>query len=345
MQRIIDVEAHYFDAEYAEYLRSRTTAPMEEAAPDGIKVWQDPLSPDVFQYRGEFLEHALLEVAEKRLALMDEAGIDVQLLSLNVPGCEQLEPAEGARVARRANDALARIVARHPDRFAGLAALGMADADASAEEVDRTIGELGFCGVKIQSHVGEHYLDDARFNPIWERISHHDVPVLLHPMIPVSSMIDPYKGYGYALVGPGLGFGHEVAVQVQRLIYSGLFDRLPRLQFVLGHLGEGLFFWMYRMDFDFTKKFLHESHRPTLERLPSDYLRSNFYVSVSGNYLTSAFIATQMEIGSERLLFATDHPYESLTHAMEWTRSLPVSPADLDRILGGNAERIFRLRP
>lgn len=344
MSRVIDVEAHYFDEQYADYLRSRTVAPMEEAAPEGIKVWQDPLSPDVFQYRGEFLEEALLEVAERRLALMDEAGIDVQLLSLNVPGCEQLEPAEGARVARNANDALARIVERHPDRFVGLAALGMADAEASAAEVDRTISQLGFRGVKIQSHVGEYYLDDPRFEPVWERIAHHDVPVLLHPMIPASSMIDPYKGYGYALVGPGLGFGHEVSVQAQRLIYSGLFDRFPTLQFVLGHLGEGLFFWMYRMDFDFTKKFLHESHRPTLKNLPSHYLRSNFHVSVSGNYLTSAFIATQMEIGSDRLMFATDHPYESLTHAMEWTKALPVSTADLTRILGENAERLFGLR-
>jgi predicted TIM-barrel fold metal-dependent hydrolase len=343
MVRVIDVEAHYFDEEYAAYLRARTVPPMEETAAEGIKVWQDPFSPGVYQYRGEFLEHALLEVAEERLRVMDEAGIDVQLLSLNIPGCEQLEPAEGATVARAANDALAGIIARHPDRFAGLAALGMADAEASAAEIDRTVAEHGFKGIKIQSHVGKWYLDDERFFPVWERAAHHRLPVLLHPMIPASSMIDPYTGYGYALVGPGLGFGHEVSVMSQRLIYSGLFDRLPDLQFVLGHLGEGLYFWMYRMDFDFTKKFLHESHRPKLAQLPSHYLRSNFYASVSGNYLTSAFIATQMELGSDRLLFATDHPYESSTHAMEWTKALPVSPADLDKILGDNAKRLFKL--
>lgn len=343
MVKVIDVEAHYFDEAYADYLRSRSVPPMEESAPEGIKVWQDPLSPGVFQYRGEFLERALLDVAEGRLRLMDEAGIDVQLLSLNVPGCEQLEPAEGARVAREANDALAKIVARHPDRFVGLTALGMADAEASAAEIDRTVEEYGFKGIKIQSHVGPYYLDDERFMPVWERAAHHELPVLLHPMIPASSMIDPYTGYGYALVGPGLGFGHEVSVMSQRLIYSGLFDKLPNLQFVLGHLGEGLYFWMYRMDFDFTKKFLHESHRPTLQKLPSHYLRNNFHVSVSGNYLTSAFIATQMEIGSDRLMFATDHPYESLTHAMEWTKALPLSPRDLDAILGDNAARLFKL--
>jgi 2,3-dihydroxybenzoate decarboxylase len=303
----------------------------------------EPTAPTVFQGRSSRLEDALADVEEARLAAMGEAGVDVQVLSLNVPGCEQFEPGEGAAIARERNDVLAEVVARHPDRFVGLAAL-CPDPEApevAADELERCVRKLGFRGWKVNSHVRDTFLDDPRYLPILERAAALEVPIYLHPTLPHGAMIGPYTGYGYMLPGPALGFGAESALHAMRLIYSGAFDRFPGLQVVLGHLGEGLYFWLYRLDFEFTKPWLARSPLIAAERRPSEYLRENFYASTSGHFQSSAFAVTLAEIGPDRLLFATDHPYESSSQAVEWLESQPLDPGARAKISHENAARLF----
>jgi predicted TIM-barrel fold metal-dependent hydrolase len=342
---IIDVEAHYFDARFLEVLRGRTTPPYEEHLDDAIRIYMDPSVPDVFQQRRMTMENALAEAGEARVAAMDAGGIDVQVLSLNAPGLEQFEPVEGASLARERNDILADIVGRHPDRFVGLAAL-CPDPDrpeVAADELERCVRQLGFRGWKLNSHIRDTNLDDPRYEPIFERAAALGAPVCIHPTIPHGSMIEPYKGYGYMLLGPALGFGAETALQSMRLMYSGVFDRHPDLQIVLGHLGEGLYFWVYRLDFEFTKPWLARDARVRSEHAPSHYLRHNFYANTSGHFQSSAFMGTYLEAGAERMLFATDYPYEDNAQAVNWLESQPIAPADKAKILHENAAALFKI--
>lgn len=345
MTRRIDVEAHFFNRSFVEVLRAREEPPREEVEGDLIRVWTDPLSPDVFQQRHPRLDDALLDLGQQRIAAMDAVGIDVQVLSLGIPHPDQFEPPEGAVLARESNDALAAAIAEHPDRFVGLASVApsVEEPEEAANELERSVRQLGFRGLQLHTHVGDTYLDDPRYEPIFERAAHLGVPVYVHPMIPAATMIDPYRGRGRALVGPGLGFGHEAAVQVMRLVYGGLFDRLPDLQIVLGHLGEGLYFWLYRLDFDFRKKWVPPSARPDLERWPSEYLKTNVHVSLSGNFLTSAFLATMDEIGPGRIMFASDHPFEDMGEAVNFLEQVDISDTDRKRIFSKNAAALFNI--
>lgn len=340
----VDVEAHYLDRPFLELLRGRAEPPRETVVDGAVRVYLEPSAPDVFQGRTERLEQALLDVGELRLAAMDEAGVDVQVLSLNLPGCEQLDPREGAPLARERNDALAELVARHPGRFAGLAAL-CPDPDepaTAADELERCVRELGFRGWKVNSHVRDGYLDDPRYLPLLERAAALGVPVYLHPTVPHGSMIRPYEGYGQSLPGPALGFAAETALHVMRLIYAGVFDRLPELQVVLGHLGEGLYFWLYRLDFEFTMPWMVRDPRIACEEAPSAYLRRNVWPATSGHRQSSAFLATYAEVGP-RMLFATDYPYDDGRATAEWLASQPIPEADCERIFGANAAELFGL--
>jgi predicted TIM-barrel fold metal-dependent hydrolase len=343
--RIVDAEAHYLDTPFLEVLRGRSVPPREEHLGEAVRMYSEPTAADVFQGRSIRLEQALSDLGDDRIAAMDAAGIDVQVLSLNVPGVEQFGPAEGAVVARERNDILADAVACHPDRFVALAAL-CPDPDApeiAADELERCVTKLGFRGWKVNSHIRDGFLDDERYTPLLERAAALDVPIYLHPTLPHGAMIGPYTGYGYMLPGPALGFGAETALHSMRLIYSGIFDRCENLQVVLGHLGEGLYFWLYRLDFEFTKPWLQRSPLIKAERRPSEYLRENFYASTSGHFQSSAFAVTLAEAGADRLLFATDHPYESGEQAVEWIGEQGLDEGDLAKILHGNADRLFGL--
>lgn len=342
--RTIDLEGHFYGPRYVDYLRRRTEPPREEAVDGQIRVWKEPSAPDRWHTRSARLGEALADVAAARVATMDEAGVAIQAVSLASPGCEQFSPPEGLRVAREANDDLAEAIAAYPERFVGFAALCPLDPEGSADELERCVTELGFRGAKINSHIGDTYLDAERYLPLLERAAGLGVPINLHPIVPHASMVKPYTGYGWALVGPGLGYGAETAVHAMRLVYSGLFDRLPDLQILLGHLGEGLYFWLYRLDFDYRKSWLDARERTrVLEKLPSAYLKENFHVTISGNFLTSAFLSVFMEIGSDRLMFASDYPFESMAEGVEFLRGVPISDADREKVAWENAARLLGL--
>lgn len=345
MTRIIDVEAHYFDHEYLGMLQSRREPPREEVVAGGVRMYVEPSVPDLYQERSSQLAEALADVGELRLAAMDAAGIDVQLLSLNIPGCEQLEPEVGAAVARERNNILAGMVSKYPGRFVGLAALcpDPEAPDIAADELERCVTQLGFRGWKLNAHIREYAIDEPGFEPVFARAAALGIPVCLHPTVPHASMIRPYMGYGYMLPGPALGFAAETALQAVRLIYSGIFDRYPTLQIVLGHLGEGLYFWLYRLDFEFTKPWLTRDGRIRCIERPSHYLLKNFYVTTSGHFQNSSFLATLAETGGERMMFATDYPYESSEQAVKWLEEQPLAASRKERLFHENAAALFGL--
>jgi predicted TIM-barrel fold metal-dependent hydrolase len=340
MTRKIDLESHFFTAEYMRFLESRTVPPRFEVTDENVRVWLEPSRPDVTLQHSHQLRDTLLDLSERRVAVIDSAGIAIQFLSVSSPGMEQFEPEAQVDQARQANDVLAAFIAEHPDRFAGLASLPVSRPEEAADELERCIAELGFKGANIHSHISNTYLDDPRYFPILERAARLGVPINLHPTLPHGNMLEPYLGHGWALPGPGLGFGHETAVHAMRIILAGVFDRLPKLQIILGHFGEGLMHWLYRVDFDFNKPWM-KLNRPPIAKKPSDYLRENFWYTTSGNWLDSALLATMHEVGAGRILFASDYPWEQIEDGAAFIEAAPIDQETRERICHGNAEALF----
>ena len=284
----------------------------------------------------------LCDLGDGRLKAMDVAGIDLQVLSLTAPGVEQLDVADAVSVARDANDQLAAAVRRHPTRFAGFAALPTADPNTAADELERTVRDYSFKGALINGHTRGRYLDDPFFRPILERAEALAVPLYLHPTPPPQAVVEAtYAGLSpriTALLSTGAwGWHIETAQHVLRLILSGAFDRYPRLQLVIGHLGETLPFKLPRFDVALP------SQATGLARLVSAYLRENVHYTFSGFNWTSAFLDLLFQVGVDRIMFSTDYPYASMAEARAFLDRLPVSPADRERIAHGNAERLLGL--
>ncbi len=336
----IDLEAHFYTREYQEFLLARKEIPREELYKGYIRLWYEH---DVWEPHGVGLEDSLLDLADGRLKDMDKAGIDMQVLTLSAPGCEQFSPEDGTALARKTNDELSMVVKKYPDRFIGLAALALQSPNEAADELERAVTELGLKGAKIHSHVGDTYLDDEKYWTILERAEKLDVPLYLHPMVPSRSMLKPYNDYGFALTGPILGFGAETALQAMRLIYSGVFDKYPRLKIILGHLGEGLIFWIYRIDFAFRKPWVDEEIKPKIQRPPSEYIRNNFFITTSGMFAVPAFSCVFQEIGADRMMFAVDYPYEECEEAVRFMERVPISDIDKEKIYHLTAERLFKM--
>jgi len=284
----------------------------------------------------------LCDVGAKRLAEMDAAGIDMQVLSLTAPGVEQMETADAIVMARDTNDYLADAVRKHPTRFAGLAAVPTGAPDKAAEELERRVRGDGFKGAVINGHNRGRYLDDQFYWPILERAAALNVPIYLHPTPPPQAVIDVSYG-GFApmvtdmLAGGAWGWHIETAVHVIRLIVGGVFDRFPKLQFVIGHMGEGLPFMFQR--FDIIPMEVTKLKRPILA-----YLKENIHYTFSGFNFPPAFLDLLLELGGvDRIMFSADHPYQSMPQARAFLEQIPVSAADKERIAHGNAERLFRL--
>jgi hypothetical protein len=285
----------------------------------------------------------LCDLDDRRIADMDAARIDVQVLSLTSPGVEQLEAAEAVALARETNDRLADAVRRHPSRFAGFAALPTAAPETAADELERTVREHSFNGACINGHVRGRYLDDPFFWPILERAEALRVPLNLHPTLPPQPVIAAsYTGNFAPEVTRGLamaawGWHIETAIHVLRLILGGAFDRYPSLQLVIGHLGEALPFMLPRLDRGLPPQMTK------LDRPISTYLRENVHYTFSGLNYTATFLDLLLEVGVDRIMFSADYPYSSMMEARTFLDQLPVSPADKQRIAHGNAERLLRL--
>ena len=290
--------------------------------------------------RAARLVEQLCDLGDKRLAEMDAAGIDMQIVSLTSPGTEQLEAAAAIALASDTNDYLAAAIGKNPTRLGGFASLPTAAPDKAAQELERRVRQQKFAGAVINGHHRGRYLDDKFFWPILECAEELGAPIYLHPTPPPAPVIEASYG-GFAplvtqmLAGPGWGWHIETAVHVIRLILGGVFDRYPKLQIVIGHMGEGLPFMFQRLD-------VMPQAITTLERPVSAYLRDNVYYTFSGFNFPATFLDLFLELGGvERIMFSADHPYQSMAQARAFLEQLPVSAADKARIAHGNAERLF----
>lgn len=297
-------------------------------------------------YRHPELRQRLTDV-DLRLAEMDEYGVDMHLLGLATPGVQAFGPDLGTALAARANDELAAAVARHPTRFAGLAAVGPQAPERAAAEIERGMTKLGLHGVIINSHTGGEYLDNAKFFPVLEAAEALGAPVYLHPTFPADDMIGPYSDYG--MMGALWGFGAEASLHIVRVVLAGVFDRFPALQVVLGHLGEGLPFWLDRLDNRYRNLLRRGGLEPlgmrALDRLPSEYFRTNISVTTAGMNSPGPIRFVLDTLGEDRVMFAIDYPHESTGDAVPLFRSLRLPQSTLEKVASTNAERLFGIAP
>ena len=283
----------------------------------------------------------LCDVGEKRIAEMDAAKIDMQVLSLTSPGTEQIAGADATALAREVNDFLADAIKKNPTRFAGFATLPTAIPDEAAEELERMVREHRFKGAIINGHCRERYLDDKFFWPILERAEALNVPIYLHPTPPPKPVIEAsYGGFSpivtELLAGAGWGWHIETAIHVIRLILGGVFDKYPKLQIVVGHMGETLPFMLQRLD-------VMPMAITKLKRPISAYLTGNVHYTFSGFNFAPTFLDLLLHVGVERIMFSADYPYSSMAQARAFLDQLSVSPADRARIAHGNAETLLGL--
>ena len=289
----------------------------------------------------------LTDFQDRRLRFMDASDVELMILSLNAPAVQAIHDVQRAiSVAREANDILAAEIAKRPDRFMGFAALPMQDPDEAARELTRCVKDLGFVGALVngfsqaRSATSTLYYDLPQYRPFWRTVAELDVPFYLHPRNPLPGAIPGYDGHNW-LLGPNWAFHAETAVHALRLIGSGLFDEHPDLQIILGHLGEGIPAYLWRVDH--RNDWMKARHRYAAKKWVADYVRSNFVLTTSGNFSTSALTQAIAEIGIDRVLWSADYPFEDVSDAADWLDTMPISEADRQKIGRTNALKLFKL--
>ena len=289
--------------------------------------------------RDEF-RRRLLDLDQERLAIMDASGVDMHLLSLTIPGVQMFDADTAIDFSVAANDALAAAIHRHPKRYAGLACFAPQAPERTAKEMDRAISTLKLNGFIINSHTNNEYLDEAKFNPIFEAAEALGRPIYLHPRSPSDGMAEPFRNYQMA--GSIWGYAAETGTHAVRLIFSGLFDRFPKLKIVLGHMGEALPYWLWRLDFMHARR-TKEGLTKKLQLTPSEYFRRNFSITTSGVESHDVLEYVIKVLGVDNVMWAIDYPYQPTAPAVGFMDSAPLSRADLNKVYFQNAERIFHI--
>lgn len=281
---------------------------------------------------------------QRRIADMDATGIDVQVLALTSPGAHIFDAATGTALARATNDELAAAIAKYPQRLAGMTAIAPQDPAAAAQEIERGIRTLGFNAVILNSHVHGEYLDAQKYWDIFAAAEACNAPIYIHPNTPSDRMIAPFLEAG--LDGAIFGFGVETALHVLRLIVSGVFDRFPKLRIVIGHMGEALPYWLFRLDYMYraTLNSKRYPHWKPLRGVPSDYMRQNIYVTCSGMPWGPAICFAQQVLGADRVLYAMDYPYQFVASEVTACDEIDMSDADKKKFFQTNAEAVFNLK-
>jgi 2,3-dihydroxybenzoate decarboxylase len=285
----------------------------------------------------------MTDLGELRLRDMDESGIARQILSLTSPGVQIFDASTGTALAQLSNDYLAGAIEKRPDRFQGLAAVAPQDPAAAVKELERGVRKLGLKGAIVNSHTRGEYLDDPKFWPIFEAAAALNVPIYLHPNTPPPAMIGPFLERG--LDGAIYGFAVETGLHMLRIIVSGVFDRFPSLRMVLGHLGEALPYWLFRIDF-MHRAMVAANRYPAVKKLnrkPSEYFKENIYVTTSGMAWQPPILYAQSVLGADRVLYAMDYPYQFVPEEVKVTDELPISEADKRKLYQTNAESLFSL--
>jgi predicted TIM-barrel fold metal-dependent hydrolase len=280
------------------------------------------------------------DVGALRLREMDEAGIDIQVLSHTAPSVQKLDPESAVRLARIANDRLHETVRAHPTRFAGFAALPTPDPKGAADELERAVTKLGFKGAMVHGLTNNRFLDDKMFWPIFERAQALDVPLYMHPAIPHAAVIDAYyKDYAKdvpMLLRAGWGFTAETALAAIRVVLSGVLDEYPRVRIILGHFGEGIPFFLWRINHSLAR----QGHGTKPFR---DYFCEHFYVTSSGFFSNPALLCCMQEMGIDRILYSVDYPFVENTLGAKWLDTVPLCAEDKEKLVCGNAKRLLKL--
>jgi uncharacterized protein len=327
--RLITLEEHY-------------RAPMvkESLVAGG---YDEPLDLSVESAAGRRVVAKLDDIGEARLADMDGAGIDVQVLSHTVPGTELFPPEQAVSLAQAANDYVSKAIARNQHRFAAFATLPTAAPRAAADELERAVTDLGFKGALINGHTQGRCLDDPSFWPMFERAQRLEVPIYLHPTDPPAAVRSAYySGLAAAtaeeLATAGWGWHVDTGLHALRLVIGGVFDEFPGLQIIIGHMGEALPFMLTRSSRNLRAV---GGLRKPLE----DYLAENFYITTSGMFTFPPLLCLMLVLGSDRVMFSVDYPYSDNEDGTEFLRHAPISAADKEKIAHGNAETLLHLEP
>jgi 2,3-dihydroxybenzoate decarboxylase len=331
----IALEEHFTTRGYVEHLRSRSAYPKIEMLEDGSARLHRTAT--TMQLLPRKLLEKLLDVGAGRIAELDRVGIDMQVLSIMGPGVEELDRTSGIELARLNNNELAEAIGRHPDRLSGFATLAYQDPKAAADELERAVKVLGLKGAKINSHVGGQYLDDRKYWVLFEAAQNLGVPIYLHPKEPPKALLQAMEPYA-ELTRAMWGYSVDAGLHAMRLICSGLFEAFPRLNIILGHLGEGIPFWLRRIDNRW-----HRMERRNTPKVPGHYFRQNFYVTTSGMFGIESFLCVYHMLGAERILFAVDYPMEEIDEGAAFIDALPICDADKEKVCSGNAQRLLGL--
>ena len=319
----IDVHSHIFDQRYFDAMwrdfrleRSTTREGQTLMRKNGYTyMW----------YRDNFFD------VDHRLRVMDKQGIDLRVLSLSSPNVYDWQGARQVEVARLMNDATAAIVRSHPDRFAGVGSLPLADVEASLKEIDRITGELELHGVMIGSNIAGVHVNDPRFEPVWKKLDELRLPVFEHPMFPPNLQKEEFE------LPLRVGFIFDTTMAAARLIYSGIFERYPNFPYIMAHTGGALLMLLQRLDNGYR---LFPDCRKHISKPPSEYAKRLYYDTAS--FYPPALLMAHSIVGADRILFGSDDPLIGDDTAV--VDCLPIPAADKGKILGGNAARIFKLK-
>jgi 5-carboxyvanillate decarboxylase len=281
----------------------------------------------------------LLDFDKIRIENMDANNVDMHILSLVMPGVQMFEPQQASELAQLANDRLSDVIRRHPTRFAGLASFAPQDPNAAVKEMERSISRLKLNGFIVNSHTGNAYLDDPRFAPILEAAEALGAPLYIHPRAPSDGMATPFRDY--RLEGAVWGYGIETATHILRLIFGGIFDRFPKLQVVIGHMGEALPFWLGRLDF-MGAPGARAGRKNQLK--PSEYFQRNITITTSGVEDPLALKYCIDKIGVDRIMWAIDYPFQPTAASVAFIETAPMSDSDRVKVAYRNAERIFGIK-
>ena len=289
------------------------------------------------------MQPKLLDIGAGRIAAMDEAGIDLQVLSLAALGFDDLDADTATPLTREINDEVAEAVRANPGRFAGFASLALQDSDSAAEELERCVTKLGFAGTMLDGTTDGLFLDDKSFTPVFEAAAHLDVPIYLHPAPPPAPVQKAYYSglpgdLGQLLSIAGWGWHAETALHTLRLIVSGVFDRFPGLQLIIGHMGEGLPFALARSSAVL-------SRAATLRQPVAEYFKTNIHLTTSGYFTQPPLRCALDVVGIDHMMFSVDYPFSPNTHGRKYLDELAamLSPEELASFTHENAEKLMKL--
>ncbi|HEX4652199.1 MAG TPA: amidohydrolase family protein [Granulicella sp.] len=288
------------------------------------------------------IQQKLLDLGDGRIADMDEAGVDLQLLSLAALGMDELNPATATPLLCDVNDELAAAIQAHPKRFAGLATVAMTDPASAAKELERCIDTLGFKGLILDGTVDGEFLDQPKFLPVFEAANALKIPIYLHPAPPPKAVKEAYFSglpaeAAHLLSIAGWGWHAETGLHTLRLIVSGMFDRFPDLQIVIGHMGEGVPYALARSSSVLGTVTKH------LQRGVDEYFRHNFHVTTSGYFTVPPFQCALDVVGIDRLMYSVDYPFSPNTRGRDFLNALSLADTDYAKLTHGNAEALFNL--